>query len=131
MQNADRLRDVGGLRGLQEDGEKVGDDIFVAQSNDDDGAVRTAGPLDAFDEGVGEAAGGFKLAGLDAVGAADLPPGVLELGEEALGVLNVQAAAIDSYGERGVEARDGGLIVDGADDEIVLAAVGASCRRRW
>ena len=103
VQDADRLGDVGRLRCFEEGGEEVGDDIIVAQSDDDDGAVRSAGPLDTFNEGVGQAAGGFELTGLDAVGAAYFPPGMLKLGEEALRVLNVQAAAIDANGQRGVE----------------------------
>ena len=49
----------------------------IAQRDDDDGAARAARPLDAFDQRVGQAAGGLKLAGLDAVGAANLPPGAL------------------------------------------------------
>ncbi len=77
----------------------------------------------AFDERVGDAACGFELAGLDVVGAADLPPGVLELREEVLGVLDVKAAAIDADGKRGIEAVDGGLIVDGAEDEVVFVGV--------
>ena len=49
---------------------------------------------------------------------------MLELCEEALGVLNVEAAAVNADGKRRVERADCGLIVDGAKDEVVLAAIG-------
>jgi hypothetical protein len=97
MQDTDGLRDVGGLRGFEEDVEEVGDDALVAQGDENDGLAGVARPLDAFDQGVWEAAGGLELSGLNAVRAANLPPGMLEIGEEASGVLDVESAAVYSY----------------------------------
>src|SRR4051812_36287229 len=96
---------------------------MVTKRNQNNGALGTARPLHAFDQDIGQAAGSLKLAGLDMVGTTDLPPGVLKRSEETLRVLNVKATAVDDDRKRGVEARERGRVVDGADDKIILAGV--------
>ena len=120
VKDADRLGDIGRLRRFEEDGEEVRDDGLIAQGDDDNRAVGAAGPLNAFDQSVGQSACGFELAGLDAVGAAYLPPCMLQLSEESLRVLDMETAAIDHHRQCRVELGEGGLIVDRADDQVVL-----------